>query len=86
MTDSPVSDHAVLRYMQRVLGCDVEGVRRIIADDCAAAIAMGAISVVKGEIQYRLSDGRVTTVHKKGRGAVSKVDRARNQRRIEAAE
>ena len=80
-----VSDHAVLRYMERVLGCDLEGVRRVIAEECALGAAMGAVSVVKGDVQYCLHNGCVTTVVlKRWSGTVSNTQRARNQRRIEA--
>lgn len=57
-----VTDHAVVRYCERVLGMDMEGVRRVIYDTCAGADAVGASRVVKDGHRYEMVDGRVATV------------------------
>lgn len=57
----PVSDHAVLRYLQRVLGVDIDQVRRTMADDTASGRAKGARGVRVGGLVYRLHGGYVTT-------------------------
>jgi diphthamide biosynthesis methyltransferase len=53
-----VSDHALLRYLERARGIDVELIRGHIALLCAPAAAAGARN-------YRAADG-VTYVFKKG--------------------
>jgi|GEM_PF-1130611 len=58
----PVSDHAVLRYLQRVAGVDVEGIRNRIWEQSRAAVSAGANRATVGGIQYRFSSGRVVTV------------------------
>lgn len=60
-----VTDHAVLRYLQRVVGIDVEQYRRLIAVKCATAAAVGARAVVSEGLRYRLEGPRVLTVVRK---------------------
>jgi hypothetical protein len=57
-----VSDHAVLRYLERVLGMDVERHRRQIGRLAEAGIDHGATGVVVGKHVLKLKDGVVTTV------------------------
>lgn len=57
-----VSDHAVLRYMQRAMGIDVEAVRRRIGMDCFAAASAGARSLKSDGIKYVIRGGAVVTV------------------------
>lgn len=45
MSRVTVSDQAVLRYMQRVYGVDVEALRRHIGRRAATAAELGAIAV-----------------------------------------
>jgi hypothetical protein len=48
-TEPGVSDHAVVRYMERVLGLDVDAIRReILTPERAQAIKFGA-HVIKAE-------------------------------------
>lgn len=59
----PVSDHAVLRYLQRVLHIDVEAHR----DEIARIVALaedyeGATAVTKDGYRYCLRNKTVTTV------------------------
>lgn len=60
MTVVPVSDHAVLRYLERVLGVDVEQLRAAIAEACERH--QGAPSVKAGGARFLMRDGRVVTV------------------------
>src|SRR5262249_47827858 len=84
MTEAPtVTDHAVLRYLERVLGFDIEGARRLIEEECAVGLAMRASAVVKGGVTSRLPNGRVLTVHATGKGRISETDKRRAQQRIE---
>lgn len=57
----PVSDHAVLRYLQRVLGVDVDAVRRAIHEDVRSAISHDARGVTVNGIVYRIQARYVTT-------------------------
>lgn len=64
-----VSDHAVLRYMERVQGFDVEAVRAHIASLCAGAAATGASTVIAEGKRFEISRiGVVMTVAPRGRG------------------
>lgn len=63
-----ISDHAVVRYIERVFGVDVDQIRAGMAtDDVRSAIALGASSVTIEGIEFRirtLADGtrQVATV------------------------
>lgn len=56
-----VTDHAVLRYLQRVHGVDVELVRETIAAAVAHALP-GTASVHAAGLRFVIRDGRVVTV------------------------
>lgn len=59
----PVSDHAVVRYLERVEGMDIERIRREIGRKVDFAVQHGASGAVVGGFVYRLSPGgTVTTV------------------------
>lgn len=62
MISDRVSDHAVLRFMQRVLGVDVEAVRSHIAVETQDAILTGARSLKRDQIRYVFDGGTVVTV------------------------
>lgn len=55
----PVTDHAVLRYLERVAGVDVQALRATIADHCARH--QGAPCVKAGGARFLLRDGVVVT-------------------------
>lgn len=52
-----VTDHATLRYIERVLGFDVEDVRQRIRDVCENAAKAGASCVVHDGFQYKIAHG-----------------------------
>lgn len=58
----PVSDHAVIRYLERVLMFDIEGVRKHIWQTCEPAIKVGAICLRAEGAKFEFSNGRVVTV------------------------
>ena len=59
----PVSDHAVLRYLERVRGVDVEAVRREIGQIVDLSRDHGgACGVISGGFVFKLQGGVVTTV------------------------
>jgi len=84
-----VSDHAVLRYLQRVKGLDVDAVREeILTPAVHAAIRAGATRVSVEGVEFVVSDGVVTTAMKRsGRvhnGGVKGQSRNRRRRGREA--
>lgn len=58
----PVSDHAVLRYLERVQGVDVERIRREIGARVDQAVDLGACGIIIEGYSYKIEDGVVTTV------------------------
>jgi hypothetical protein len=58
----PVTDHAVIRYLERVAAIDIEAVRKRIYDDTVRALASGASGLVANGISYRFEGARVVTV------------------------
>lgn len=61
-----VSDHAVLRYVQRVLGIDTEAIRAEIRLAVENGVELGASGVRKGNTTYKLTGQTVVTVLEKG--------------------
>ncbi|MFC3074672.1 hypothetical protein [Shinella pollutisoli] len=59
-----VTDHAVLRYLERAHGLDVEAIRRHIAGQCATGAQLGAIGVVVEHVKFVLAtrDGDTTVI------------------------
>lgn len=57
-----VSDHAMLRYLERVIGIDVDAHRSEVERRVATAVEMGACALVSGGMRYALDDFRVVTV------------------------
>ncbi len=69
MTKQPsvrVSDHAVLRYLERVRGFEIESLRQNIAKRCESAASAGASSITIDGVVLLIEDGVViTTVQRK---------------------
>lgn len=57
-----VSDHAVLRYLERVRGVDIEALRRQIGQRVDHAAAHGACGIIIDGFGYKIEGGTVTTV------------------------
>jgi len=57
-----VTDHAVLRYLERVHGLDVEGIRNAMAEACARGITQGAPSIRIDNTRFINREGRIVTV------------------------
>lgn len=57
-----VSDHALLRYMERVLRIDVEALRLDVARIVEVGVEHGASGVQAGGYSYKLDGARVTRV------------------------
>jgi len=63
-----VSDHAVLRYLERVQGISVETAREFIADQCQGQEEYKSGTVFVGAGHYaRITNGVVVTVVKKNK-------------------
>ena len=59
-----VTDHAVLRYLERVYGVDIKALKRRIERMTAKGRKAGAEAQISDGVHYRLSkSGRVVTVH-----------------------
>lgn len=56
-----VSDHAVLRYLERAGGFDIEALRRSIGQRCEPAYRIGASSLVIEGIAFLIHNGVVIT-------------------------
>lgn len=84
MTKEPirVSDHAVLRYMERAMDLNVEIVREHIATLCQPAAHAGAVCIRAEGVRFEISNNAVTTVTP-DRVTPSNTTKARNQRIIE---
>jgi hypothetical protein len=79
-----VSDHAIIRYLERGMGLNIESVREHIAALCAAPAAFGAIAVRAEGLRFELASNVVTTVRPDSQspGATS---RERTQRKMKRA-
>lgn len=64
-----ISDHAVLRYLERAYGLDVLGVREEMSASLQPAIDFGAPVVIAHGVRLVLRDGLycVTALPRKGR-------------------
>lgn len=56
-----VTDHAVLRYLQRAHGLDIQHFRDHIATLCANGARYGACAVAAENVKFVLVGGRVVT-------------------------
>ncbi|MBK1868275.1 hypothetical protein [Taklimakanibacter albus] len=63
MARLPVTDHAVLRYLERICGVDVAEVRRRIFTAAEPALDKAANGITAEGINYRIRRGRVITLH-----------------------
>ena len=58
----PVSDHAVVRYLERVEGMDIDALRAVIGRKAEKALELGAEGAISDGFVYKLKGGVVTTV------------------------
>jgi hypothetical protein len=58
--DIEISDHAVLRFLERVHGLDVDAVRSVIAGNVQYGAELGAIIVVIDNVKYALRQQYLT--------------------------
>lgn len=78
--DPRVSDHALLRYLERVYGLDLNSLRReILTDPVRTAIKAGASAVFIAGCKAPVENGTIKTILPKGaQGRMN--DSARNAR------
>ncbi|WP_457647385.1 hypothetical protein [Profundibacter sp.] len=57
-----ITDHALLRYLERVLGYDVESLRRQLGREIAARTDGQASAVRMDGFQYRIDNKAVVTI------------------------
>lgn len=82
MTDPlRVTDHAVLRYLERVQGQPIEQVREHIRKTCESAHALGAKTVRAEGVRFEMTSVALTTVLPDGT-TPSKTSRERTQLRM----
>lgn len=64
MTKAPVAvtDHAVVRFLERVMGMDLSPVRELIRHEAEIGVRYSASGVRLQGIRYILQDGSVVTV------------------------
>lgn len=62
-----VTDHAIVRYVERVHGIDLDEIREaILADGVYDAVCAGVSGIKKDGVEYVLADRRVVTVIAEG--------------------
>jgi hypothetical protein len=73
MTDRApiITDHALLRYLERVVGIDVGSHRRDMEEKLARAVELEAAALVSDGWRYTIIGCHVTTVMPRGRQLVS---------------
>lgn len=81
-----VSDHAVIRYLERAMGFNIEAVRQHIAGICEGPAGIGAICVRSEGVRFEITSNTVLTVRPDIGGRPSKTTRDRNQHFIERKE
>jgi hypothetical protein len=62
MTEIIVTDHALIRYLERALGLDLNTARWAIEHAVREAAEAGASSVRVGGLTYMLQGNKVTTI------------------------
>lgn len=78
-----ISDHAILRYLERAMGLNVELVRAHILTICAGPAAFGAVCVRSENLRFEIVGGTVVTVAPDHQHP-SNISRERSQRKMEA--
>lgn len=69
-----ISDHAMLRYLERVGGFDIEGLRKSISDRVTAATVPGQVGVTIDGYSFRIGEddwGQVVTTVLNAEGSTS---------------
>lgn len=60
-----VSDHALVRYMERVMNLDLDSIRQqILTPERVSAIKAGAVEIIGGDCTLRCKNRTVITIVK----------------------
>ena len=78
MTDIRVSDHAVLRYLERAHGVDIVAIRRHLAGLSVNAVRLGAIAVTVEDVKLVIArnadeSATIVTVMKPGWPSIARA-------------
>ena len=57
----PVTDHAVIRYLERGRGMDIDRIRAEIAELCRRGLDQGACGAKADGLEFRIEEGVVVT-------------------------
>ena len=57
-----VTDHAIVRYLERAMGLNIDLVREHILTICGGAAAFGAVSVRAEGLRFEINRGKIVTV------------------------
>lgn len=82
-TSLRVTEHAVLRYLERGMGLDVEAIRKRIIDICEGPAAIGAACVRAEGLRFEILNGAVITVSPGGT-IPNRTSQERVQRKLRA--
>lgn len=78
-----VTDHAVLRYLERAKGIDIDAIRVELGHIVDKAIEMGAGAAVVDGVKYCLNDKTIVTVALKQEPPLrGRAMRRRNRRKL----
>lgn len=61
-----VSDHALIRYLERAMGLNIKLVREHMTQVCEPAAAIGAVCVRSEGLRFEIVNNTVTTVRPDG--------------------
>jgi hypothetical protein len=78
----PVTDHAIVRYLERAKGVDIEAIRLHIWKTCEGAVKIGATCLRAEGVKFEFTNGKVITVAPDGL-LPSKISRAASQRKMQ---
>lgn len=81
MAKTPVTDHAVIRYLERCKGVDIEAIRLHIWKTCEGAVKTGATCIRAEGVKFEFASGTVITVTPDG-AKPSKTSRAESQKKL----
>lgn len=70
MAKLQISDHALVRYLERIQDVDLEAIRQAIADEIGPLVAgVTEQNVTRNGMRYLIRSGVLVTIHPAGRGA-----------------
>lgn len=76
-----VTDHALIRYIERVLGHDLDDIRDEIATRVERAAEIGAEAVIVDGFRFVVDNKKVVTVHPANEPCI-RTGRVKDKRRV----